>query len=558
MNKLIKTLILFLFCQSVFAYEYNTDLINYKGGVISQLNNCGPVYTSSGRYIWGVNPLATPLQSGTAQIENIYSVSGGVLSVTSDNKAYFSPDGKHLSGGGNTRYLGQYSSAHGYGDKIFLQTVSRTITRGSAATTKSLFTVYTHPGSASESKKTVEVSNKSGIRYEIVGEANGHYFIRSVIVTQLTGRQAGQVRKAFKELASFTSIEHFNTKSSSYAVLHRAEMSTPSRGSPSRLLNGEEMTKVGQIQKIMPYNGGILAYGNTWVNVSNNGANIVEGAGTGTLYSGSRAIASLINRGGDSGVGGSSKGILISYKDGYTYWSENGANLAGNGNTKTITRPFNAADIEREMSYYLNNDRHYQLIVEYPYSIENLKIGILNKYESAEFSKNFFIGSSGGGFSALTAMASDFKGEPALMRVYDKGWSGWEYKWRDRGVRTGLIDHSYSGSFIGDLGIKLKAEKTCAIVVGLETIGDDIKPFEFTWDINPDGSFAFNNPLTGSDTSSQNNPWGTFAEGELDFMDFYPKTLFERIMLLVYEGADLMRDKNNKPVVGVPVSSMKM
>ena len=179
------------------AFEYNTDMIGFNGGVISQLNNCGVSYTASGRYLWGAGQLTTSLQSDSKTIKNLYNAAEGVLSVTDAGEAYFSPDGRYLAGGGNTRYLGKYSDAGAYGNTIVLQNRSTIAVRASGMKTTSTIKAIVNPGLPNEAEKTViivKASSSSQLNnsyFEFVGAAYGELCFREVLATARCGQNAG-------------------------------------------------------------------------------------------------------------------------------------------------------------------------------------------------------------------------------------------------------------------------------------------------------------------------------------------------------------------------------
>jgi len=84
------------------------------------------------------------------------------------------------------------------------------------------------------------------------------------------------------------------------------------------------------------------------------------------------------------------------------------------------------------------------------------------------------------------------------------------------------------------------------------SITGKVEPFKKTWDLNADNSFVTNN------TGNSSEYWNQFAEGEPDYYGvFYPKTLFDRIMLKVYKQVDKKVGGLQK-VIGVSLNKMKL
>src|SRR5690606_33748015 len=49
--------------------------------------------------------------------------------------------------------------------------------------------------------------------------------------------------------------------------------------------------------------------------------------------------------------------------------------------------------------------------------------------------------------------------------VYDKGWSGWEYKWRYRSTSEGVFSQTTNQNYLGDDGVLVRPKSGCAIIV---------------------------------------------------------------------------------------------
>lgn len=560
MKSMMKVMVLSLVSMTSFAFEYNTQMIDYKGGVISQLNNCGPTYSSSGRYLWGFDRLTADVDGTGLDVIDMYSVTDGVLSITSDQKSYFSSSGRNLSGGGSTKYLGIFDEAQAFDDTIYLQKYKRETVRGrgvggrpGAPTTKVTitFTLIENPGKSWENKKTVVVKSPYGGTLEILGVVNNRIYLREYQFIKGNGRTPG--RTVFNRIVSVTNLKDLETQKGSFRTNHEIKYRT-GRGA-SGISNQSEADRIAAVKRILPYNGGSIAYGDTWITTSTSSTNVVYGSSTSNIYSNSRKkVSSILPRGGDSGRSGSSKGLLVAFKDGNSYWSPNGSNLTGGGRTSQITQPLSASIAQEEMAYYLNNQRSPYIQRNAPLSVSRIAVALINKGGSADFAKNKFIGSGGtNANSSIVGFASEFNSSPATVKVYDKGWSGWEYKWRYKGTQTGIVEQYTEGQIVGETGIKLRTVDACAMVVVVETRGGKVEPIEFSWDIQPDGTFT----SSPGRNNANNDPFSGFAAGQPDLSDYYPQTIFDKIISFVYNVNGRILDRYGKPVSGVPVYNMK-
>jgi hypothetical protein len=312
------------------------------------------------------------------------------------------------------------------------------------------------------------------------------------------------------------------------------------------------MKLVESIKRIQGYDGGILTHAGNDVYISSSRYQSVTGASVRCLPVSGKQVASIIQRQGDVNRFGYPMGLLVAFTDGTTYFSPDGKNISAGGRTAQVTRPFNTKRVEDILNRYLELERNSGLYANDNVYVSDTRVDLLNRGQRQEYSDNFFLGNSGStGTSAISALASHLDGTPATVRVWDKGWSNWQYRWRDRGTQTGLISHSYdASSVIADLGIRLRAETGCSVVVAIETIGGKLEPFTKTWDLNADNTF------TTRHRDFSDEYWNSFAVGEPELSQYYPRTLFDRIMLTVYEELnDYIRSQQKS---GVPVSRMKL
>lgn len=488
--RFIISVILCLFTMSVSAISYNYKMIEYKGGIISELNNCGPVYTDNGKYLMGQRNLTARLTTKNISIIEFGSVGNGVAAFLDNGDIYFSPDGRYLDGGGSTKKLANLpvvintirggvisvdSSITGYGNYLITMVPSTyqvaTGIRGTIKETwhKHDIKIY-EPHRQSSPIKSFSINKKEKIR--IIGVANNYIYV------QLSDKTIGY-------FSSLGALEN----PSNLRVLH---------------------SSVGiEIDKLIPYRGGLLAYNRNSVYWSSNPSHVISGSGVKVLYSGARNISSLVNYGGlASEDGGSSRGIIVSFEDGYIYFSPNGNNLAGGGTSSTLVFPIDTNKIKSQLKKYLDGLASASFLTttvsgtQYIYrdpvtnsaiNINNLSVRFLNRGESSDYAKNFIL-FNGTGNSRVTSVVSDLGGVPATVTVYDKGWDGIEYKWRSRGNRNGLFTHSVSESYFGAPEIRIKATNSCVVAASYEEIGGEGEPFTVgDWNLNADFTVSRNN-----------------------------------------------------------------
>src|SRR5690606_32559575 len=102
-----------------------------------------------------------------------------------------------------------------------------------------------------------------------------------------------------------------------------------------------------------------------------------------------------------------------------------------------------------------------------------------------------------------TAVAFDFAGNPATVDVYDKGWSGMEYKWRYKKTSTGIFSQSTKVNVLGDDGVLVRPSSGCAIIAAVTST--EI----------PDETFSPTSPISISISIDANNTgaWSFMLDG---------------------------------------------
>lgn len=515
------------------AFEYNTEMVEFNGGVISQLNNCGARYTASGRLIWGLTSQGPQLQSNDETITELYSVSDGVVAIIESGEAFFSPDGKNLSGGGSTRSLGKYDSVKAFDDRIFLlnRTSRRSAVRGIGGTTYTMskYRVIHNPGKASETETNIEIERADKVQYDILGIANDQIYLREYTYSEPVNPRGSPTI----ELLNIISVANLNdllSESGTYKVVHTVERSAPVRGTGRSILNPVVHSRISTVEEVIPYNGGVLAYGEKWVYVSRDTDALFEGSGVTQIYDGDQKISSLLNRGGETSVDGYELGITTTYKDGRSYFSPDGLSLNGGGNTTQFTAPVSGDSVTGMLSNYVKT------VTGNTVTVNKTTWAILNRGQTADFAEGFFVGSSNSnGYGKVVGFASTFDGGAAEVRLYDKGWDGWEFKWRDRGTVEGVVDIETSQkSIIGDTGIRIRAEKGCVLFAGAETISQEVEPIEFSWNVAPDGSFV-NPSVDFGGAISLFKVWEILTDQETEVGSIQPKSIYELILAILYE-----------------------
>lgn len=554
---LLPLLLISLTSAPSYSFDYKTKMIEYKGGVVSQLNNCTPAYSPSGKYIWGLGNYTASLAPKNADIADFYSINGGIISRQSDGKVFFSGDGKNLSGGGNTVLLGYAQYAAAYGNEAYLINYEN-FTSKLGSSRKITITTIINPGKPNQLSNTRSLNVSPSFNIEIIGYAQGNLYIKEFLYTAPMPTRTGLVNGGITPVAirSSKNMDDYINKNGTYRTLYKVEtkqLTVGGRavGSP-QIINTEIATKIEQIKSILPYYNGLISNSNNWIISSGDPDQPFTGSSSQLLFNdNTHTISSILPRGGLIDAYGLPKGLMIAFTDGHTYWYKDGSEASQASKGISVTRPLTDDMVRFAMSDYLNNLNRVRPEGD-RIIFTNAVSRLINLGDSENFSEGVFIGDSDTNVKArLTGFAATIGGGVSTtVRLYDKGWDNWEYKWRDRGLQTGNISLDTSGSIIGKTGIKVKAEQSCTLFVGAEYRDEKISPIEFSWDIYPDGSFK--NP----EQSGTIRPWQGFAEGGYDYGKYYPRTIMEKVWDAIYSKSELLFKTPTGYVTGIPLETM--
>ncbi len=492
-------------------------MIGFKGGVISELNNCGPTYTDNGKYLLGQRNLTAKLTTSTSDVATFVEVSGGVATLMTNGDLYFSPDGRYLDGGGNTVKLLtiNYKYEKPFGGMRGSPSVDTYLNTSLGVLGNSLIIAQTRDGAAYGAGRVVSTKRVCGFRSGTCTNQNIYELgYRSDITSvDLPSRSAesfsygSPVRRFDRVLGGsngFMYVQFSNGdigRFDSIAALKGVDSATILHSAAPR------------IEKVIPYRHGLAAYNKTTVYWSNNASQVVAGSDVRVLYSGVRNITSLLNYGGAAANESSLRvnataGLVTAFDDGYIFFSPDGNNLSGGGSSYELVRAFDTEQMKLKLKNYLDSLSSASYLTSdfgggnvFQYinpvngskiNIKNLTVKLLNRGDSADYAKNiiFF---NGTGTSQVTSLVSGFDGDATTVTVYDKGWDGIEYKWRDRGSRTGLFAYTTDGSYIGAPEIKIKASNGCVLAATYEEIGGSGEAFSVgNWNLNADFTVANN------------------------------------------------------------------
>lgn len=428
----------------VFAFNYNQKLIVHDDTFIAQLNNCG-VHQTAGRYIRGNSRVATIVN----QKEVLYftNLEDGVASILVGGDIYFSPNGKHLDGGGSSYKIGNVPGSIqnlvGHRQNLI-------------AHTKIGSTNYIYLFENAKSSARIQTSFATSA-FSIVGVVGDYLYI------QLPD---ASVR--------FT---YYSQELRSPTVLSRANA------------NGS-----GQVRQIIQYRRGAAVLSDSGIYYSTDKAQLTSGPAVKILQTNTSHVRQIANKDGTSadetytvtvdvyeGTGfvgrqnevttiavDGTRGLYTALNNGNTYYSPSGNNLLGGGGSTLVTRGITPEMIRDHLKTYKE-----QLGDAAPDNIDEIRSWVLSDGESVELGQGSNILLKDLRFAGWM---QDFAGYPATLRLYDKGWDNWEYKWRDMGLQTGTMDVKTNGSEIFDLGIKAKAVGGCAIVAAIKfTTPADLK-----------------------------------------------------------------------------------
>lgn len=431
------------------AFDYNQRMIEFEGGVVSQLNNCGLNYSSSGIFNRGYGNLTANLSYPKDNIIDFRKMAKGIVAILDNGKLYFSPNGKLIGGP----------------ESILIDTIkSDSYVTGIRATGISV-------GLAREDEKIISLS-VSGTHALVLLTKSLHIYK----IDLPTGALQSKKKLEF----SRTSL------SDSTFPVFMESISGPDGDIIMQFRNGEvrrarltQLIETGKlitlkathphIKQIVDYNGGLLTLlEDSKIYQIKNGGDPLRGT---LFYNGAIKISSLLPfRENNS----NRTGLFVNYLNGRTVFFPDGSSIDDEGNSIEVASPINvttfAADMRRR---FVDYEKYYW--GGYVTDIE-VSVRLLNKGQSTVYDGTWFVGMDG--INRIFVQAASFAGDPAEITVYDKGWDGIEYKWRDRGTQRGTILHTHTQSKAGQTEIKLAAKNSCAILIGVSQAGETPNPID--------------------------------------------------------------------------------
>jgi hypothetical protein len=444
-----------------FSFDYNQKMIEYKGGIISQLNNCGVNYSSSGIFTRGYSNLTAGLSKPENTVIDFKKFGNGLISILDDGRLLLDEAGKSLDGSQSITLK-----------KIDLTIRSRYPVDDASVLGLSVQDNYVavltsnklHLFLVDHGQIVSEYSSNFSYQYQVIGGWRPVYGDAVVRYAEVINNQFylqysnGDVKKAnsIRDLMSTKTL-----------VMYKKSVPT--------------------IRQIIPYKFGVATlFKDSKIIYSSNPSDILEGE---VIYGGAKPVSSILNYAGDAVAYGTSS-LLVAFIDGRVIYSPDGLNLEGGGNSREITSPINTSELTEQLKYQLKNyetDRLGAYVTEVKTSVR-----LLNKGSSTEYDGTWFIGMDG--INRIFVKAVSFSGIPVTMEVYDKGWDGIEYKWRDRGSQVGTILHTHTNSKVGETEIKLKAKDSCAVLIGVSQAGETPNPISFNVSIEPKSFYSMVKP----------------------------------------------------------------
>jgi hypothetical protein len=422
-------LLYFIFSSLAYSFEYKQVLAEYNGAVIGSLNNCGVNLSTNPKYLRGAGSVS--LQDPGEEFLGITAFGErGIISVTKSKDVYYSPDALNLAGGGDTKYLGHINS----------NIISLSLFE---VANENIAIIHLNEGNDSSTVLKVRSNSLDIVSYKpskFMGYADNKVFIQ----------------KFSGAIFSYPSIhDYLSNKNAQY-------------------IETTEKT----IENIKSFNAGILtlADGSLYYSTIKK---LISGSDVQFMYPNiQRKITQMITVAGDTTyipiVSGditffipqANDHIILALKDGSIIW-----------NNKKVLSITSATEIENQLAYMLYkldfpyNSLPYDIFVHLRLngeidSVENVKVNFLNYGQSKEYGNSFFLAENIE--DQTMGLVMGFNGLPTTVKVEDKGWSGFQYKWRGRGNRTGTFDHTYDSSWIGENKMRIKATHSCSVVAAIE------------------------------------------------------------------------------------------
>lgn len=455
---------------SALAFDYYQQLIVHKGSVISQLNSCGvhrvdnlSLATNASGNI-SASELVQQLGVGTTSfsgflrgmtgsepkvnngnIAHFVPFGDGVVSWATNGDIYYSPTGRNLDGGDKSKLLW---NIHHPNMKNLATYGGSVILRGEGSASK--YNYLTVIGNALQSNKSMRRFTINGIAF--IGAYKGGIYV-----------QHNDGRVGFS--ASLSSLNN----------VFSMPIVAPA-GSP-------------RIHQIIDYKGGALFVASDGIYASQRAQEVFTGPNVQKLHSGNPGFTSVANYGGLENIEShtvtldkyineqhvsrekrvnkvkkeGSLGLLVALKDGYIYHSPDGKNLVGGGKTVTVAGPVDTQALKDAFRFYRQRALGLDQWQDPPNF--NIKVFLANSWDSVKLVNTDWSFGSQGIQQVANGFAFDFAGNAATVDVYDKGWSGWEYKWRYRSTSEGGFSQTTNQNYFGDDGVLVRPKSGCAIIV---------------------------------------------------------------------------------------------
>lgn len=455
---------------SAHSFEYHQQMIVHNGAVISQLNQCGvhrvdnlslsrdlSESLSAAEMVsqlgsapeLGFSGFLRGMTSSEPKINNgdiaLFSPFGdGVISWVRNGDIFYSPTGRNLDGGDKTKLL--WNIWHPTPKNLATYN-GAVIIRGEGSAAK--YNYLTVIDNALKSSKSIRRFTINGIAF--IGAYKGGIYV-----------QHNDGRVGFS-----TSLAALNNVFSMPIV-------APA-GSP-------------RIQQIIDYKGGALFVASNGVYASQSAREVFSGSNVKKLLNGNPGITSVANYGGFENIEShtvtvdkyknnnfvsrdtrvnkikkdGSLGLLVSLKSGHIYFSADGNNLVGGGKTSVVAKPIDADAIKNAYTFYWQRAQGLD-----PWQVApdvTTKVFLANSWDSVKLvNTDWSFGAKGIQYIA-TGLAFDFAGNPVTVDVYDKGWSGFQYKWRYRSTAEGIFSQTSKQNYFGDDGVLVRPSG-CAVIV---------------------------------------------------------------------------------------------
>ena len=431
-KKSMLIMLLILLGVNVNAYEYNQILTAYQGGVIGSLNNCGVNFSTNPKYLRGAGSIS--IQAPGSEFFSITKLGDtGIVSVTKKGAIYYSPDGLNLNGGGASISLGVVPVSTGWSS--------------SPPTNPSSFIAV----EVEDENKVLIFSSYEDGEVSVLVDSSQAKYVSIDVDTKFIGYANGLLyqQKKSGEIYTYQSIDDF--------------------------LLGKKHTYIetsqATVKGIKHYNNGLLTLANGKLYYSASSQNLFSGAenmypdysdiSNMEIVLGEKKYIPITSSDITFFVPNQKQDIILAHHDGTISW-----------NGQAAINPINTTTLKRYLAYAL----------DFPeYKIESLHATILNYDEDKVYGNGFFVALKAE--AETMALAVGLNGQPATVSIKDRGWSGFEYRWRNKGQRTGIFNHEYSGDLIGSNKMKIIASHSCTAVVSFTAT--NIDPIQFNKNLDP-------------------------------------------------------------------------